>query len=112
MTQTIEVCPVKGGKLARHVEVDLPTLGVDEEVPAGCGIMRIMNSTGDDRIAWNKLNITEINKAKEAFDKFVEEGLVPYRVGTNGKPSSEVMDEFDPAAEEVIFMPVALAVGG
>lgn len=112
MTQTIEVCPVKGSKLARHIKVDLPTLGVDEEVPADCGIMRIMNSTGDDRIAWNKFNLTEINKAKDAFDKLVEEGLVPYRVGTDGKASVDVMDEFDPAAQEVLFLPVQMIAGG
>tara|TARA_Y100000034_G_scaffold6762_1_gene7462 strand:- start:15643 stop:15981 length:339 start_codon:yes stop_codon:yes gene_type:complete len=112
MTQTIEVLPIRGSKLASQIEVDLPTLGVDEEVPADCGIIRIMNSTGDDRIAWNKFSLTEINKAKEAFDKLVEEGLVPYKVGTNGKATSEVMSEFDPAAEEVIFMPVGLVAGG
>lgn len=110
--QTIEVHPILGGPKIDQIEVDLPTLGVDEEVPADCGVMRIMNSTGDDRIAWNKYNLTEINKAKEAFDELVAKGLVPYRAGTNGKATSEVMDEFDPSAEEVIFMPVALVAGG
>jgi hypothetical protein len=110
--QTIDLHPIKGGPKLSQIEVDLPTLGVDEEVPADCGVMRIMNMTGDDRIAWNKFNLTEINKAKDAFDELVAQGLVPYRAGTNGKASSEVMDEFDPAAEEVIFMPVALVAGG
>lgn len=110
--QTIEVQPIKGSKLISQIEVDLPTLGVDEEVPADCGIMRIINSKGDDRIAWNKFHLGEINEAKKAFDELVAQGLVPYRAGTDGKATSDVMDEFDPAAEEVIFMPIALVAGG
>ena len=46
------------------------------------------------------------------FDACAAEGLVPYKVGVNGKASSEVMDEFDPYAEEVIFLPVAVVAGG
>lgn len=110
--QTIDLHPVKGGNRLSQIKVDLPTLGVDEDVPAGCGIMRIINAKGDDRIAWNKMNLTEINRAKDAFDELVVKGLVPYRVGINGKAASETMSEFDPAAEEVIFLPVALAIGG
>ena len=35
-----------------------------------------------------------------------------FRVGVDGQASAEVMDEFDPLAEEVIFMPIAAISGG
>ena len=112
MTQTIDLHPIKGGPKLSQIKVDLPTLGVDEKVPVGCGVMRIINAKGDDRITWDKQNLTEINKAKDAFDELVAQGLVPYEVGTDGKATAEVMDEFNPAAEEVIFLPIQMVAGG
>lgn len=112
MGQTIEVNLIKRSKLVDSIEVDLPTLNVDEVIPDGCGVIRIINNKGDDRIVWKKTSIPEINQAKDAFDKLVAKGLVPYKVGTDGKATSEVMKEFDPSAEEVIFLPVQMIAGG
>jgi len=67
---------------------------------------------GDRRVVWDAMSIPEINSARETFNQLVSEGMVPYRVGVNGTPSSEVMSEFDPTAEEVIFMPMRAVVGG
>lgn len=67
---------------------------------------------GDKRIVWDCHDIDQINEAKRMFDDAIEQGLVPYKVGTDGRASSEVMDEFDPEAEEVIFLPVGLIAGG
>jgi hypothetical protein len=46
------------------------------------------------------------------FVNLIKKGLKPFRVGVDGKATSEVMDEFDPHAEEVIFLPQALVAGG
>jgi hypothetical protein len=67
---------------------------------------------GDKRVVWDSRDMDQIEEAKAMFDECVAKGLVPYRVGRDGKQTSEVMDEFDPEAEEVIFMPIAQVAGG
>jgi hypothetical protein len=67
---------------------------------------------GDERLCWDSTNFADIKGAKQLFVDLIEKGLTPYRVGVNGKATSEVMDEFDPMAEEVIFMSLKLVVGG
>lgn len=67
---------------------------------------------GDQRIVWDSCSLAEINAAKELFTDLIKKGLTPYKVGRDGKKSSEVMREFDATAEEVIFVPIKLVVGG
>lgn len=67
---------------------------------------------GDKRVVWNRFSLPEINAAKQMFLSLLAEGMVPYRVGSNGGASSVVMDEFDPSAEEVIFLPTQAIRGG
>jgi len=67
---------------------------------------------GDKRIVWDSRDIDQIEDAKAMFDECVAKGLVPYCIGLDGKQTSEVMDEFDPDAEEVVFLPIAQVVGG
>ena len=113
--RTVEISPVKGGK-GKKIEIpeSLSILDDPKDVPpAGCGIFRIMTpKDGDKRIVWDNRSFAQIKDAKDTFNKLVAEGLVPYRTGVDGKATSEVMDEFDPYAEEVIFLPVALVAGG
>ena len=112
---TLDITPLKGSKLKTSIDIseELSVLGDGESVPINHGCFRIMHpDIGDERITWDKSSLLQIRDAKELFIKFIKEGLTPYRVGTNGKASSEVMDEFDAAAEEVIFLPVSLCVGG
>lgn len=77
------------------------------------GMFRIMTAKdGDKRVVWRKESIPEIHAAKEMFDQLVQEGMVPYCVGRDGQATTDVMSEFDPSAEEVIFMPMRAVVGG
>lgn len=81
--------------------------------PEGHGMFRFLSpKSGDDRVVWNRFSLTEIQDARQMFNDLVDKGLVPYRVGTDGRATSEVMDQFDPQAEEVIFLPVAMVAGG
>jgi hypothetical protein len=74
---------------------------------------RIMTKEdGDKRVVWDSHSLPQIIAAKKLFDKLQKEGMVPYRVGTNGERTSEKMTEFDPKAEAVIFMPMKQIVGG
>lgn len=84
-----------------------------QTAPKGFGCFRIMTpKDGDKRVVWDSRDFAQISEAKAMFDELVVQGLVPYCVGVNGRASSEVMAEFDPYAEEIIFLPVAMVVGG
>lgn len=102
------------GRLTAQVEVpECLRVTKDAKPPKDCGMFRLLSAkSGDDRVVWNRFSLDEIREARKMFNELVEKGLVPYRVGTNGKASSEVMKEFDPQAEEVIFLPVAMVAGG
>ncbi len=77
------------------------------------GCFRIMSQKdGDKRVVWCRRVIAEIKSAKKMFMDLLSKGMVPYKVGVDGKASAEVMSEFDPTAEEVIFMPVRAIAGG
>jgi trans-aconitate methyltransferase len=114
---TMAVQTLTGGSKAQVAEVDIPdslrVLGPREAVPSGHCLVRVLTpEDGDQRIVWNGTSLVEINDAKKLFDDLVGQGLVPYKVGLGGRASAEVMQEFDPAAEEVIFCPVNRVVGG
>lgn len=84
-----------------------------QKAPEGFGCFRIMTpKDGDKRVVWDSRDFSQISDAKAMFDELVVKGLIPYCVGINGRASSEVMVEFDPYAEEIIFLPIALVVGG
>ena len=77
------------------------------------GLFRIMSEKdGDKRVIWNRNSIAEISAAKKMFMDLLSKGMIPYKVGLRGEATSSVMDEFDPTAEEVIFLPVKAIAGG
>ena len=115
MPTMIEAQTVKGSRASVGIDVpeNLRILEDGENPPEGFGVFRVMTpKDGDKRIVWDCRDMAQIGEAKAMFDKLIQEGLVPYKVGLDGKATSEVMDEFDPHAEEVIFLPVALVTGG
>ena len=80
---------------------------------ADFGCFRIMSQEdGDKRVVWCRKVIAEISAAKQMFMDLLSKGMIPYKVGVGGQATSVVMDEFDPTAEEVIFMPVQAIAGG
>lgn len=91
----------------------LGILGDNEEVPAGNVCWRILSKDhGDKRVVWDATSIPQISEARRLFDKLKQEGMVAYRVGVDGQASSEEMKEFDPYAEEVLFLQMRHVVGG
>lgn len=105
-----------GDHICSTVPVEVPPeirIHDDPEPPAGHGVFRILTAQdGDRRVVWNRFVLEEIRAARNMFLDLVKKGLVPHKVGTGGKPTSEVIREFDPNAEEIIFLPVAAVVGG
>lgn len=111
----IEVPIIKNSNVAGKIGIpDSLRVLQDGEVPKkGQHVFRILTvKDGDKRIVWDNRDINQIEDAKKMFDECIIAGLVPYCVGTNGKATSEVMDEFDAEAEEVIFLPIAQVAGG
>lgn len=116
--KTIDVSLLRAGNNPSNLSktIDIPdTLEIwdNRKIPENFGVFRIMTpKDGDKRVVWDSRDFQQILDAKEMFNQLVANGLVPYKVGTNGRPSAEVMTEFDPHSEEVIFLPLGLVTGG
>ncbi len=111
----VEVTGIKGSSVTSKIPIpeNLRVLPDGENPQRGFGVIRVMTpKDGDKRVVWDSNDYAQINDAKVMFDELVSQGLVPYKVGTDGRATSQVMDRFDPAAEEVIFVPVAMVTGG
>jgi hypothetical protein len=69
------------------------------------GMMRKMNRKGDGSVFWNKNDPKDVALAERFFKAAKKEGMAAYRVeGEDGK-RGEVIREFDPEAERIIFVP-------
>ena len=103
-------------KLGAAVEIEIPdSLLVQNanETSEMDRVFRVMTADdGDKRVVWDSRVLQQIRDAKEMFVNLVKQGLVPYNVGVDGKATDQVMKEFDPTAEEVLFLPVAMVAGG
>ena len=75
-------------------------------------VYRILSKDGDMRIVWDRDQLSEINDAKNKFDELVGKGMVPYKVDPSGQKTAELMTVFDPSAEEILFSPIKMLVGG
>jgi hypothetical protein len=114
-TATIEVPLVKNSNVRENIAVPkkLRVLKDKEQANKWERCFRFLTpKDGDKRVVWDSRDMDQIEEAKAMFDECVAKGMVPYRVGTDGKATSEVMDEFDPEAEEIIFLPIAQVAGG
>lgn len=108
----VSINAIQHGK-QKDIETPLQALADGADVPEKHGLFRIINQKdGDRRLVWNSMSISEINDARDTFNQLVEEGFVPHRVDPQGNRTAEVMDEFDPSAEETIFAPIPMLVGG
>jgi hypothetical protein len=103
-----------GNKVEVPVNITILDKGVEfPEVKGTCRWRVLSQKDGDSRLTWNNMNIAEINAAQDMFEDMIENGgMEAFKVGVDGQMSSEKMTEFDPHAEEVIFMPMKAIVGG
>jgi hypothetical protein len=113
--RTIELSTLANTTVKETIEVpDGIRIMEDEDVlPPNHFVFRILSQEkGDERLTWDSLSLRELQAAKQMFINLIKKGLKPFRVGINGEATSEAMSEFDPHAEEVIFLPQALVAGG
>lgn len=113
--RTIELTVMSGTQLKESIDVPdgIHVMEDGQEKPAGHFMFRVLSQEkGDERLTWDSASLRELQAAKQMFVNLIKKGLKPFRVGIDGAATSEVMDEFDPHAEEVIFLPQALVAGG
>ncbi len=75
-----------------------------QALEADIGIMHTMDETGDSQIRWHRHNSAEVEMARDAFDSMKGKGYAAFSMTANGE-KGEVIREFDPAAEKIIFAP-------
>ena len=67
------------------------------------GVFRVISQNGDDRICWDRTNAAQVKEAYARFKEFLEKGYTAYAL-VAGKRSHK-LTEFNPALEEVLFVP-------
>jgi len=72
--------------------------------------LRIMNSSGDLRLAWDPNNEMEVKIARKAFQRAAKSNMLAYSVNPRNGGKGEVIRDFDPDAEAMIMTPQT--VGG
>lgn len=68
------------------------------------GSMRVLCLQGDAKVEWDAENEDEVGVARKAFREYAKKGFKAFRMtgrGTKGDP----IEEFDPEAEEILFVP-------
>lgn len=113
--RTIDIQALAGTNVTTPVEIgDLEILPhTQEETRKGYGTFRLLHPKfGDQRVVWNSHLLADIQAAKKLFMDLIQKGLKPYRVGADGKSNGEIMSEFDPTAEEIVFVPIPVMRAG
>lgn len=67
------------------------------------GTMNVLSREGDTTHTWNRSNESEVAAAREAFVRFKDRGFAAFRTDRYG--SSARIQEFQPDAEKIIFVP-------
>jgi hypothetical protein len=76
-----------------------------EELPPGCGLLAVMDHTGDTRIIWNRDNADEVANARRTFDDLRAKGFDVFSVRGKEGEKAELMATFNPDAERLIASP-------
>jgi hypothetical protein len=67
--------------------------------------MAVMDHTGDTKVIWSRDNADEVEMARKQFAEFKKKKFVAFSVvGKSGEKGVQI-DEFDPNAERIIFVP-------
>jgi hypothetical protein len=65
-----------------------------------------MNQEGDTKLIWNRSNTDEVENARATFDRLTKNlKYAAYSVKGKDGEKGEVLREFDPNAERIIFAP-------
>lgn len=119
MTRTaprmLDLAPIFGSNIREPMPLpdSIVLLEHGQEPDSENCMFRILSpKSGDDRLTWDKRDFGAMQDARQTFIELVKKGFKPFRVGGDGKRSNEVMQEFDPSAQQVVFVPMAPVAGG
>ena len=68
------------------------------------GELAIISPTGSQKATWNPDNSDEINKAKQQFQHYLDQGYSAFHLSDTGGEGKKIMS-FDALAEKVIMVP-------
>jgi DNA polymerase IIIc chi subunit len=91
---------------SRNEEESTMTLNLTENLNVKThGEIAVMDATGDTKVIWSRDNADEVEVAREQFKQFKAKGFTAFKVrGKDGERGDQI-DEFDPNAERIIFVP-------
>ena len=67
--------------------------------------LAVMDRTGDTKTIWDPENETEVQIARETFEKFKKKGYIAFSVRGKDGEKGEQIREFDPKAGRIIMSP-------
>jgi hypothetical protein len=85
---------------------DMTTAAKELMPPSWAGMLelRIMSINGDDRLAWDASDLAQLKEARAKFYELLDLGYLAFHVDDeSGEPTNEMIAEFDPWCEEVLF---------
>ena len=68
------------------------------------GELRVLASSGDQKIIWDRDNKDETDAAKCTYDSLTSKGFKAYEVKKGGKAGKEI-EKFNPDMEKIILVP-------
>ena len=85
------------------MEALLPPKAAEEKV--GRGLMRILSTSGDDRITWDPRYQEEVEFARKQFNELLAKGYLAFQLNKKDKTKGVKITEFTPLAGEIIMTP-------
>jgi hypothetical protein len=75
------------------------------ELASNQGMICVLNQEGDTKIIWDRTNDAEVQNARQTFKHFKDKKYAAYSVRGKEGEKGEVIRDFDPDAERIIFAP-------
>ena len=75
-----------------------------DDVTATKNYMDVMNPSGHTKVEWNPSNPTEVQVARDTFERMTDEGYSAFKLDSRDNQGQRI-DEFDPSARRMILVP-------
>lgn len=77
---------------------------IDLKLGPNQSVMAIMNETGDKKTIFDRSDPVQVEAAKAEFKVYKDKGYMAYKMLDEGR-RGEILHEFDPKAEKIVFAP-------
>lgn len=68
------------------------------------GTMKVMGPMGDQKIAWDADDSSQVTRARTRFAELIAKGHKAFLMDSTGK-KGKPLDEFDPSAGAILMVP-------